>query len=90
MALAPDLFLFEILHDGSHVQLDSPSGDYAWSKGYIDMLVALKSIGAKSGTVISHAGHSESGSDVSAFLHPMGATTHYADTMKTTKDFFVP
>ena len=87
---APDFFLFEILHDGSHVQLGSPTGEYTWSNGYINMRVPLKSIGAKSGTVITHADHSESGSDVSAYLHPAGVTTHYIDTMKTTKDFVVP
>lgn len=87
---APDFFLFEILHDGSHRQLASPTGEYAWSNGYINMRVPLKSIGAKSGTVITHADHSESGSDVSAYLHPVGVTTRYIDTMKTTKDFVVP
>ena len=87
---APDFFLFEILHDGSHVQLGRPTGEYKWSNGYIHMRVPLKSIGAKSGTVISHAAHSESGSDVSAYLHPAGVTTHYTDTMKTTRDFVVP
>lgn len=87
---APDFFLFEILHDGSHVQLPSPTGEYRWSNGYINMLVPLKSIGARSGTVIGHAHHSESGSDVSAYLHPAGATTRYVDTMGTTKTFVVP
>ena len=87
---APDFFLFEILHDGSHVQLASPTGEYTWSSGYINMLVPLKSIGAKSGTVIGHTDHSESGSDVAAFLHPAGVTTHYTDTMRTTKAFIVP
>ena len=87
---APDFFLFEILHDGSHVQLGSPTGEYTWSNGYISMRVPLKSIGAKSGAVVSHADHSESGSDVSAYLHPAGVTTQYTDTMKTTKDFVVP
>ena len=87
---APDFFLFEILHDGSHRQRASPAGEYTWSNGYIKMLVPLKSIGAKSGTVITHADHSESGTDVSAYLHPAGVTTQYIDTMKTTKDFVVP
>ena len=86
----PDFFLFEILHDGSHVQLDSPKGEYTWSNGYINILVPLKSLGAKSGTVITHADHSESGSDVAAYLHPAGVTTYYTDTMKTTRDFIVP
>lgn len=87
---APDFYLFEILHDGSHRQLASPTGEYTWSNGYINMRVPLKSIGAKSGTVITHADHSESGTDVSAYLHPAGVTTEYIDTMKTTKDFVVP
>ena len=87
---APDFYLLEILKDGTHRQLDSPTGSYSWSDGYIHMLVPLKSIGAKSGTMISRAHHSESGSDVSAFLHPVGATTQYTDTMETTKNFSVP
>lgn len=87
---APDFFLFEILHDGSHVQLPSPTGKYAWTDGYVNMRVPLKSVGARSGTVISHPEHSESGGDVSAYLHPVGVTTRYVDTMKTTKDFVVP
>ena len=87
---APDFFLFEILHDGSHKQLVSPTGEYSWSNGQINMRVPLKSIGAKSGTVISHPEHSDSGSDVSAYVHPAGATTQYVDTMKTTKAFVVP
>lgn len=87
---APDFFLFEILHDGTHMQLASPTGEYTWSNGYIQMLVPLKLIGAKSGTTITHADHSESGTDVSAYLHPAGVTTEYIDTMKTTKDFVVP
>ena len=87
---APDFFLYEILEDGTHRQLDSPTGTYSWSDGYVHMLVPLKSIGAKSGTKISRAHHSESGSDVSAFLHPYGATTQYTDMMATTKDFAVP
>ena len=87
---APDFFLFEILHDGSHAQLESPTGTYTWSNGYINMRVPLKSIGAKSGTVISHPQHSESGTDVSAFLHPSGVTTRYIDTMETSKNFVVP
>ena len=87
---APDFFLFEILHDGSHRQLASPTGEYTWSNGHLNMRVPLKSIGAKSGTVIGHADHSESGTDVSAYLHPAGVTTRYIDTMKTTKDFRVP
>lgn len=85
-----DFYLFEVLRDGSHVQLDSPTGDYDWSKGYLSIRVPLKGIGARSGTVISHPDRSESGSDVSAFVHPLGATTYYVDTMKTTKDFVVP
>ena len=89
-ARAPDFFLFEILHDGGHVQLGSPTGEYTWSNGHINMRVPLKTIGAKSGAVVTHADHSESGSDVSAFLHPAGLTTQYIDTMKTTKDFVVP
>ena len=87
---APDFFLFEILPDGSHRQLASPTGEYIWSNGHIKMLVPLKSIGAQSGTVITHASRSESGTDVSAYLHPSGATTEYVDKMETTKDFVVP
>ena len=89
-AAGADFFLFEILHDGRHVQLGSPTGRYTWTNGYINMRLPLKSIGARSGTRISHAQHSESGSDVSAYLHPAGVTTHYVDTMKTTRDFIVP
>ena len=87
---APDFFLFEILDDGSHVQLGSPPGTYEWSNGYIDMRVPLRSIGARPGAVISHADDSDSGGDVSAYVHPAGATTEYIDTMKTTKAFIVP
>jgi hypothetical protein len=87
---APDFYLFEMLEDGTHVQLESPTGGYAWSNGYIHLLVPLESIGARSGTLISHSHHSESGYDVDSYLHPAGATTYYTDTMKTTKDFVVP
>ena len=87
---SPDFFLFEILDDGSHKQLVGPTGDYTWSNGYINMLVPLKRIGAKSGSVIGRSDESESGADVSAFVHPAGVTTHYVDTMETTRDFVVP
>ncbi len=87
---SPDFYLFELLDDGSARQLESPTGGYGWMNGYIHMLVPLKTIGAKAGTVISGAeGRTDSGGDVDAHVHYV-AGTHYADAMTTTRDFVVP
>lgn len=84
----PDFYLFEIMEDGSAKQLDSPTGGYTWTNGYIHMLVPLKDIGAAKGTVISGTENYESGGDVDAHIHHAG--TYYADVMATTRDFVVP
>lgn len=86
---APDFYLFELMEDGSAQQLDSPTGGYTWTNGYIHMLVPLKSIGAKTGTVISGTEDTEGGGDVDAHVHYL-AGTYYADAMTTTRNFVVP
>lgn len=85
---APDFYLFELMEDGSAKQLESPTGGYTWTNGYIHILVPLKNIGAKTGTVISGTEETEGGGDVDAHVHHAG--TYYADVMTTTKDFVVP
>jgi hypothetical protein len=52
------------------------------------MLVPLKTIGAKKGTVISGTG-SPGTEDVDAHIHYLAGTS-YPDLMATTKDFVVP
>lgn len=84
----PDFYLFEFMPDGSAKQLESPEGGYAWTNGYIHMLVPLKTIGAKTGTIISGTDDYKSGGDVDAHIHHAG--TYYADVMTTTRDFRVP
>lgn len=85
---SPDFYLFEIHEDGSAEQLESPTGGYTWTNGYIHMLVPLKTIEAKTGTVISGTDETPGGGDVDAHVHHAG--TYYADAMTTTKDFVVP
>ena len=86
----PQFFFFELQDDGSFRQLENLEGGYAWTNGYIHMLVPLKSIGAKTGTVISGTDDTEGGGDVDAHVHAGPTTTHYADVMTTTRDFLVP
>ena len=83
----PLFFLFEE-KDGAFQQLPSPKGTYDPADGYASILVPLKTIGAKSGVVISGADGLENG-DVDAHVHLL-ATTVYPDGMQTTKDYVVP
>jgi len=83
----PLFFLFELV-DGTAHQLESPTGTYDWTDGYIDMFVPLKTIGAKKGTRISGTDEPET-ADVDSHVH-LFVTTYYADTMTTEKDFTVP
>jgi hypothetical protein len=80
----PAFYLFEE-KDGSYTQLESPTGTYDHADGFIDILIPLKTIGAKRGAVVAGAGDN----DVDAHVHA-GPQTHYADTMTTTKSFVVP
>lgn len=84
----PLFFLFELV-DGTAHQLESPTGTYEWTDGYIDMFVPLETIGAKKKTRISGTDETESGADVDSHVHLL-VTTYYADTMATDKDFTVP
>jgi len=83
----PAFLLFELKGD-TYENLGDIEGTYDWSDGYIKMLVPLKMIQAKTGSVISGAG--EQGSpDADAHVHLL-ATTYVADTLSSTKDFVVP
>lgn len=84
---APTFYLFELGDDGVATQLESPQGTYDAADGYVMMLVPLKTIGAKRGTVISGTG-STGTEDVDSHVHHVGTT--YPDLMATTKDFVVP
>ena len=83
----PLFFLFEE-KDGAFEQLESPKGTYDPADGYASILVPLKTIGARSGTVISGADGLENG-DVDAHVHLL-ATTVYPDGMQTTKNYVLP
>jgi hypothetical protein len=80
-------FLFE-LKDGAFEQLDSPAGTYRPEDGFIRIAVALKTIGAKKGSVITGVDAAGAGGDVDAHIHH--ADTYYADVMETTRQFVVP
>ncbi|MDQ3956959.1 MAG: hypothetical protein M3273_01420 [Actinomycetota bacterium] len=82
-----DFYLFEIV-DGGARQLESPTGTYVGADGYTSILVPLKNIGARSGTVIAGTRGLENG-DVDAHVH-VGTITHYPDGMETTKGYVVP
>ena len=84
----PRYFLFEINDDGSATQLESPQGTYEAADGYLMLLVPLKNIGAKKGTVISGTGPKGT-EDVDAHIHAVPGNDLYPDKMATTKDFVV-
>lgn len=83
----PTFYLFELMDDGSATQLEAPEGTYDFEDGYIMMLVPLKTIGAKKGTVISGTGPKGT-EDVDAHIH-FGVADEYPDRMATTKDYVV-
>lgn len=83
-----DFYLFELADDGSFQQLESPTGTYEGSDGYTSILVPLKNIGARSGTVVKGTDGLENG-DVDAHVH-VGPITHYPDGMETEKSYVVP
>jgi hypothetical protein len=83
----PRFFLFEY-KGGAFQQLDDPAGTYRAEDGFIRMIVPLKTIGAKRGTVITGTDATGAGGDVDAHVHHAGTT--YADVMETTKPFVVP
>jgi hypothetical protein len=83
-----DFYLFELADDGSFQQLESPTGTYEGSDGYTSILVPLKTIGARSGTVVKGTDGLDHG-DVDAHVH-VGPFTHYPDGMETEKSYVVP
>ncbi|MFN2588552.1 MAG: hypothetical protein ABR613_10610 [Actinomycetota bacterium] len=83
-----DFYLFELGDDGSFRQLASPTGTYEAGDGYTSILVPLKDIGARKGTVIRGTAGLPNG-DVDAHVH-VGPRTHYPDGMETDKPFVVP
>ena len=83
-----DFYLFELADDGSFQQLESPTGTYEGSDGYTSILVPLKNIGARSGTVVKGTDGLENG-DVDAHVH-VGPITHYPDGMETEKSYTIP
>ncbi len=83
-AAQPNFVLFELTGD-TFRDLGELAGTYDWQDGYISMLVPLKTIKAKKGTLIS--GH---GDDNDADAHVHGVGTYYADYLTTTEDFVVP
>jgi hypothetical protein len=91
----PKFFFFE-LKGHSFEQLQGISGTYDSGDGFIRMLVPLKLIGAKSGSVIKgfhkplEMISKNNGTDVDAHVHRPTGGTEYLDDMKTKKDFVVP
>ncbi len=83
----PSFYLFEIADDGTGTQMTAPEGTYEAADGFIRILVPLKDIGAKKGTLISGTGPKGT-DDVDAHIHYPGMTT-YPDYMATTKDYRV-
>ena len=83
----PSFYLFEIDKDGAATQMAAPEGTYEAEDGFIRILVPLKDIGAKRGSVISGTGPKGT-EDVDAHIHYPGMTT-YPDYMATTKDYRV-
>jgi hypothetical protein len=84
----PRFFLFEVFDDGSYEQLEAPQGTYEAADGYLMLLVPLKNIGAKKGTVISGTGPKGT-EDVDAHIHAIPGNDLYPDKMATTKDYVV-
>jgi hypothetical protein len=82
-----DFYLFQ-KKGASYAQLDAPTGTYKWDDGFIKILVPLKDIGARSGSVISGVGK-KGNEDVDAHVH-FGVMDYFADKMATTKDYVVP
>lgn len=85
----PRYFLFEVYDDGSYEQIGSPQGTYDAADGYLKLLVPLKDIGAKRGTLISGTGPKGT-EDVDAHIHAIPGNDLYPDKMATTKDYVVP
>lgn len=91
----PKFFFFELKGD-SFEQLQGITGTYDWTDGFIRMLVPLKLIGAKKGTVIagSHKPldmiNKDNGTDVDTHIHTTPGQTEYFDDMKTSKKFRIP
>ena len=85
MATEPQFLLFESTN-GSYEQIADLTGTYEPSDGYISMLVPLKSIGAKSGTVV--AGDQEfDGHDANSHLDDPEV---FIDELDTDKSFRIP
>ncbi|HVF52279.1 MAG TPA: hypothetical protein VNC78_01600 [Actinomycetota bacterium] len=89
----PAFYFFELKGDG-YEQLEGVTGTYDPDEGFIRILVPLKMIGAKKGTLITGVhepidflGKGE-GLDVDAHVHH--ATTTYTDYLTTTESFIVP
>lgn len=83
-----DFYLFELNDDGSFEQIAQPEGTYEGSDGYASILVPLKTIGARKGTVLKGTDGLENG-DVDAHVH-VGPQTFYPDGMETDKAYVVP
>jgi hypothetical protein len=79
----PAFLLFEIVGDSYELVGDIP-GTYDQADGYVSMLVSLKQIGARKGTIVSGAGQD----DVDSHVHH--ATTTYTDTMTTESTYRIP
>lgn len=88
VASTEPLFFFFELVDGTYQQIDGLTGTYDFADGYIEMRAALKTIGARRGSVISGV-PTDGGGDVDSHVH-LGATTYYSDAITTTKKFVVP
>lgn len=91
----PKFFFFE-LKGHSYEQLQGITGTYDPADGFIRMLVPLKLIGAKAGSVVEgfheplEMINKENGTDVDAHVHNPAGGTEYLDDMKTTKNYVVP
>ena len=91
----PKFFFFE-LFDDSYEQLQGMTGTFDPNDGFIRMLVPLKLIGAKKGTVIT--GYKAplamvqkgKGNDVDAHMHTAPGQTEYFDHLTTTKAYRIP
>lgn len=91
----PRFFFFELFED-SYQQVQGMTGTYDPSDGFIRMLVPLKLIGAKKGTVISgykaplEMIQKGKGNDVDAHMHTAPGQTEYFDQLTTTKTYRIP
>jgi hypothetical protein len=80
----PGFLLFQVTRS-SFKEIATLKGTYDHVDGFARILVPLKKIGASRGTKIAGVGEA----DVDSHVHAL-VTTHYSDTMKTTRAYVIP